>query len=339
MKRNSLSIGLLVFVVVLLFEGIFSKWNTLYELIYFKGLFQIIRIVHDYSLGFIPFPTIYLIVPLMVLYFYRNRIQGRFSALLTTASFFIWIINFFYLLWGFNYNQRTVADRLNLPEVTIDSSYIADAFIEQTKLLDSLILSLDSSELSNDYINHLRKAEEKILDQWGIPVIGRVQVRKLWPGSLIHFRTSGIYIPHAFEGHIDPGLYWKQWPFTAAHEMAHGYGITDESECNFIAYLACRQSGQWHYVYSAELAYWRYLASYYRKWHPDNWENTYAELNPVLQTDLENISQHIRRYKDWMPNYRDKIYDKYLKSHGVKAGIRSYDLMIVLIAAYNEKEK
>jgi hypothetical protein len=35
---------------------------------------------------------------------------------------------------------------------------------------------------------------------------------------------------------------------------------------------------------------------------------------------------------------RDVIYDKYLKSHGVKAGIKSYDQMIELIAAYRQKE-
>jgi hypothetical protein len=154
----------------------------------------------------------------------------------------------------------------------------------------------------------------------------------------LHFRTSGIYIPHAFEGHIDKGLHEIQHAFTMAHEMAHGYGITDESECNFIAYLTCLQSSDMNIRYSAELAYWRYLAGYFKYFHRADWESIYNGLNPKLIEDLDAISSHISKYKDWMPKYRDLIYDRYLKTHGVKAGIRSYNQMILLIAAYRESK-
>ena len=37
-----------------------------------------------------------------------------------------------------------------------------------------------------------------------------------------------------------------------------------------------------------------------------------------------------------MPQARDKIYDKYLKSHGLAAGIASYDQIVDLVAAFNK---
>ena len=137
--------------------------------------------------------------------------------------------------------------------------------------------------------NDIRKHQEDLLQEWNMPTWGRVRVRKIWPGILLHFRTSGIYIPHAFEGHLDKGLYYKQHPFTMAHEMSHGYGITDESVANFVAYLTCIRSSDVHIRYSAELAYWRYLASYYRQFHRLTWKEEYNAFDKRILDDLDEI--------------------------------------------------
>jgi len=44
------------------------------------------------------------------------------------------------------------------------------------------------------------------------------------------------------------------------------------------------------------------------------------------------------RYPDIMPAVRDKMYDSYLKSHGVKDGLANYSHMIKYIKAYRERE-
>ena len=124
-----------------------------------------------------------------------------------------------------------------------------------------------------------------------------------------------------------------------AHEMAHGYGFTDESVCNFIAYLTCMKAEETALTYSATLAYWRYLAKYFRYFFPEEYKSFRMTLNLVILNDLDEIHRHIEKYKDLMPRSRDIIYDSYLKSHGVKSGIKSYDEMIKLIAAHNQKKK
>ena len=250
------------------------------------------------------------------------------------AAFIIWVINLFYILWGFNYTQPSIYDSLNLEPTKIDSSYLDRAFLDQTKVVEAMAQKDHDSIKLTKLENHLRELQEEILDDFEIPTIGRVRIRKLPAGLLLSIRTSGIYIPHAVEGHIDGGSYYKQHPFTLAHEMAHGYGYTDESVCNFIAYLTCRNSDLAIVRYSAELAYWRYLARAYRQYHPEEWVKTYDSLDPGLLADLQQIRDHITRYPDLMPIMKDIIYDNYLKSHGVSAGIKSYDMMIDLIAAY-----
>lgn len=335
--HKRIKVGVVTLGIVFLCNMLFGLSQSIYEMVYFKFLFQIWRIAHDFTLGFLPIPSIYIIAPLFIGFFFYKPTKGRFWFLKAVVACLIWIVNVFYISWGYNYKQQSIYKTAEIEYVQLDSQYITQKFISQTQKLKRLI---DSSPLDKYHIHYedqIRKTQESLIDKWNIPTWGRVRVRKLFKGSLLHLRTSGIYIPHAFEGHLDNGLYIKQQPFTLAHEMAHGYGFTDESVCNFIAYLTCIQSDVPELKYSAELAYWRYLVGYYKYYHSKDWTETYKNLPEELKYDLDQISEHIRRYKDIMPKYRDIIYDKYLKTHGVRAGIRSYDLMIQLIASYEQK--
>ncbi len=335
MKR--LKVGMITFCIVLISNYLFSIYPFLYETIYLRFLFQLIRVVHDFTIGFIELPSIYLIAPLFFFYFFSGSFKSIKEFSISFLNCLLWIINLFYLLWGFNYHQESIYQLIEIDKPKIDSNYIHESFLEQTLILVELSQEKMDVPQLGVMESQIRISQEAILQSWGIPILGRVRVRKIWSGALLHFRTSGIYIPHAFEGHIDGGLYPKQLPFTLAHEMSHGYGFTDESVCNFVAYLSCFQSPDPSVRYSAELAYWRYLGSYFRYFYPDEWENVYESLPEIIREDLSQIKKHIERYKDIMPDYRDIIYDNYLKKHGVVEGIRSYNQMIVLIAAYKNK--
>ncbi len=337
-KWNRKNVGLATLLLGFGLNAFCSFSPRVYETVYLNGLFQLIRVVHDYTLGLLPIPSIYLIAPIFFYYFFKGQCGSIKSFLLAIATCLTWIIALFYLLWGINYTQPSLAESLKLKSANIDSTYIKDTFLKQTDLVSSLAERNINYPPIKAIENEIRNQQEKLLAQWGVPTTGRVRIRKLPAGSLLRLRTSGIYIPHAFEGHLDGGLYYKQHPFTMAHEMAHGYGYGDESVCNFVAYLTCIASDQRALVYSAELAYWRYLARYYAYHYPEEWSALRSSLSPALNTDLEAIQEHISKYKDIMPVMRDVIYDKYLKSHGVKAGIKSYNQMIELIAAYRQEE-
>src|SRR5690606_10755435 len=163
----------------------------------------------------------------------------------------------------------------------------------------------------------------------GLPGIGRVRVRQPWPkGILMRWSTAGIYIPQVAEGHIDRGLAAVQKPFTMAHEMAHGYGVTDEGACNFIAWLACRQSPDPAIRYSGALLYWRYVASEMPREAVDQ---ALQKLPPVVERSLRVIRDNNRRYPDILPRLRDLIYGTYLRGHGVQGGLRSYHYVVLMV--------
>ena len=337
LKRNRLYIGICVLILTLGLNWLCKSSIWAYETLYLRGIFQFFRIIHDYTIGLLPIPSLYLIAPAFFYFFYRKQFRSIKFFLIATLTCLVWIVVFFYLLWGINYTQPQLKKVLELPPPNIDSIYIKTAFLEQTEIVSALAKSNITYPKLKEIEDEIRVHQEDILKDWNVPTVGRVRIRKLPAGSLLRIRTSGIYIPHAFEGHLDGGLYYKQHPFTMAHEMAHGYGYGDESVCNFIAYLTCTQSEMPALRYSAELAYWRYLVRYYAYHFPEEWQELRENLDPDLQADLEEIRKHISRYKNLMPVLRDVIYDKYLKSHGVSAGIKSYDQMIELIASYRAK--
>ncbi len=331
--------GIIGLVLVVVLYQLFRLSPQLYDVLYLKGVFQAFRIVHAATIGALFIPSLFIIVPLYFWFFFNGKARKKHGWIKSTMSCFIWIVVLFYVTWGFNYTQPSLMTRLSYDKPIIDSAYISQAFKHQTTLLVELKDKMTGNQYARDKQHDIRNIQESILKDMGYPTSGYVKVRKLKSGSLLHFRTSGIYIPHSFEGHIDNGLYQVQHPFTIAHEMSHGYGITDESEANFIAYLTCQRSEDLETRYSGELAYWRYLAKYYRHFHPETWKDEYYSMDTRIIQDLTMIDHHISKYKEWMPKYRDKIYDSYLKSHGVKAGIKSYDLMVVLIAAWKERRE
>jgi len=335
---NKITVGAITFGIILIFNELCKYSSTLYETIYLKGIFQAIRIAHDFTLGFLPIPSIYIVLIGFLVYFFRAKLGSFKSFIAGLIGFLLWVLNCFYLLWGFNYTQPTLYESLAMDKVQLDSTYIRAEFERQTKIVEELATKESKQSSHSEFESLIRPIQETLLEQFDMPTIGRVRIRRLPKGLLLLIRTSGIYIPHAIEGHIDPGLYYIQHPFTIAHEMAHGYGYTDESVCNFIAYLTCLESDNLTIRYSGELAYWRYLAIQFRNAFPEEYSEKYKLLEPALVTDLKNIKKHIEQYKDLMPVMKDKIYDSYLKTHGVKAGIKSYDMMIELIAAYRVKQ-
>ncbi len=323
---------------------------------YENVLYPIIRTTYDYTLGYLPIPSVYIVFTYLMYLLYSGlkkilkpltpfseKIKLTVSGI---SNFFGWVIFLFYFTWGFNYYQPTIEKQLALPEISFDSADVVNELNHITSLLNQARakLSTDTSSLKLDInwetLEHsIRIQQEEMISTWGKSVQGRVRVRALSPqGILLRFSTAGIYIPFAFEGHVDPGMNAIQWPFTMAHEMAHGYGYTDEGACNFIGFLTCMRSNEPIIKYSGLMGYWRYLFFDIRSRYPDVAKLTYDNLTKGVQNDLKAIRNDLNRYPDIMPIIRDKIYDSYLKSHGVRSGLKSYNEITMQVLRWKQSK-
>ncbi len=337
-RRSIVWIGLTVSVILL--SGILPA--QVWEYMYYKGLFPLFRVIYDYTFGWSPVPMVYVIVLIVLIrtiQWIRQMDKGLGFQLSRAIGGVGALITLFYLLWGFNYGQENFHRRLGMENMNMTAEEMNSEFDRATKILQkeaselpALLTTAEALESKPISDNDLRADLKAALTRMNLPHTGRVRIRQLWPnGFLMRWSTAGIYIPQTGEGHIDRGLLAVQKPYTIAHEMAHGYGVTDEGACNFIAWLACSQSADPWIRFGGALSYWRSAAS--------NMPDTAViaalkALPPVVPLAIDLVRKNNAKYPDLLPAVRNAIYSSYLKRHGIKSGLRSYNEVVVMVHHY-----
>jgi len=355
--RYKTSLVLSLFAVCTIFlQKILSAFPSFVEQFYFNGLFQVLRVVYDYTLGMLPIPMIYIFHIGLFIFIYRSykkarKAPSRKKTLLSVGHSIVSLISFilivFYWSWGFNYQRIPIETHLGLIEKDAPTLDV----LTQVKRTGDLLLQIKTSEAfkkqydivayDRQYIEQqVREGIEGVLQEMDYPTTGKVRIRHVKPkGTLLRFSAAGIYLPFVFEGHIDPGLHPVTWPFTMCHEMGHGYGFTDEGTCNFLGFLGCLHQDDIFIQYSGWLGYFRYLLGNARKFYPEKYGELYKEIPAPVQQDLKDIQTELKKYPDLFPRARDVIYDSYLKSHGISEGLQNYNKIVRLVHMWDAKQK
>jgi hypothetical protein len=322
---------------------------TFIEEFYYNHIFQAIRSIYSISVFYLPFAFSYLILPIIlgiIVWICRKEFQKGYQSLIQSLLLIIGLIYVLFMwLWGFNYKLPSIQQKLQLETISVDSVEL----IEEIKIVQSKLLTIraaiqrDTTPISNNLKfetlgKELYQLQGPILNHIGYKCHHPIKVRKLHPaGSLLVFSTTGIYNPFSMEGHLDPGLFHVSYPFTAAHEMAHGYGVTDEGDCNFLALITCINSQNNYIKYSAYFSYYRYLMRDLRQISPHSFY-LLGYARPVgFRSDLRMHYASLNEFPEIMPTLRDWIYDHYLKANGVVTGLDSYDRVVALSFAYQKK--
>jgi len=350
-KRGRLNLGIILGISTIIMHFLaYFGWSEHIYTIYGNYIYPLIRYVYDFTFGYLPFPSVYIVVIFLFWVAIKSIksiivwIRQGFSAKTIQDNFFH-CLHFvgcayflFYFLWAFNYYRPSFTEVYKLNEVDIDTSLIHKELYNTTLKVNELRISIQSDTFPHESAMEwsslesvIRENQTFVLQSLGFNTPGRVRIRKLKPnGTLLILSTAGVYIPFVCEGHIDGGLHRLQWPFTLAHEMAHGYGFTDEGECNFLGFLTCIKSNEKWIQYSGYLSYWKYLYAHTKNEQNDVASAAYNQLHTGVKSDLKSIRSEMDKYPDVMPEIRDFIYDLYLKKHGVEDGLGSYDGIIEL---------
>lgn len=333
--------------------------SVLVERFYSRGLFIAWRWIWDMTLGRSPVPWLYVFAAFVliagavkltrVLVRPRRRIRlprpeaiGR--ALLRTAAWAGALVFFFYALWGFNYDRVGLEKLLGLEPPPLDAAALTAEVSWASRMAGESRASVPAvtsevfseSSLPASLETTLRKALVPVLREAGYPAPGRVRVRPFIPGGwLMRFSSTGIYIPYFGEGYTAGNLLPFEKPFTMAHEMVHGYGITDEGAANFVAFLACAASSVPIVRYSGYASYWSYAAGELPR---DEFKALWAELPEGMKADLLAAQKNAARYRGALDKISRKVYARYLKSQGIEDGLRSYSRFVGLVTAWKKKQ-
>lgn len=356
-KNKNKWIWIVLGVSAILVRVLFSFSPELTERIYSRGIFVGIRCLLDYTLGWMPFPVVFVfIIGLVVFIFYkiRNLMRTHQSILhsitrvgFSLVSFLFGLVFFFLVMWGYNYGrlplEKTMGlnpQPLSMEELKTELDFNTQEVTAARRIIPNVSdESIKAEYLSDDLENEIREIVEALLEDLDYPTAGSVRGRMLQPkGILLRFSTAGVYFPWSGESNIDAGLHPIQKPFTLAHEFAHGYGFTDEGTCNFLAYLACIKSDNEFFQYSGYLSYWRYLASSYRRYDRAIYKTYFDSLPKGMIADLYAIDANSDKYPDILPELRNAAYDTYLKTQGIKEGMKNYSRIVILAKVWREKK-
>ena len=336
--------------------------SALAESIYARGIIAGLRWIWDYTLGLSPIPLLYIFFAAMVIrimaglirFIFRPRRRDPSPLLkkigglaLRTAGWGGGVVFFFYLLWGFNYNRVEIEQQLGLEIPSLGPSALAaEAEWAARMAAESrvLISGASASALGDEILpegleSEVRRSLVRALREMGYPAPGRVRVRLFIPGGwMMRFSGSGIYIPFFGESYTAEALLAFEKPFTMAHEMAHGYGITDEGEAGFLALLACRTSSVPVVRYSGFVSYWGYSAGDLSRAAPAAFRDHWEKLPAGIKADILAIQRNWERYRGPLMKVSEKVYDRYLKAQGIDEGSKNYNRVVNLTAAWRAKK-
>lgn len=348
---NGIVLGLMTWLILAIF-----RVNPMFaEVVYSQGLFALLRTVWDYTVGWLPFPWLYLAVPFLIFLLIRairNRKKQilvwhvRLRRILLGAAGAVGFVMFlFYFSWGFNYQRVSVEAHLDMQ---LDSLTL-DGLREEYRLATISLLTADSAlgprtaaiteeDLPVNLESYLRTAEKRWLTSHDLPAPGRPRGRRVFPkGMLMQLGASGIYIPFVGEGHIDASLPPVMRPSTMAHELGHAFGYGDEGTCNFLGWATCVYSDDPVVRYSGSLAYWRETANRLGIIERDSVLAQIERLPDAIQTDLAEIKAVRETYPGFFPQVSTAIYDEYLQAQGIEEGMLNYARVIHLVKAWRKK--
>jgi hypothetical protein len=335
--------------------------SAIAEKIYSRGIFVAFRWGWDYTLGLAPIPWLYVFAASAIVlcvfrlarFISRPKDRKKVPILKRAGRFFLaaagWagrLVFFFYLLWGFNYNRVGLAKQMGLEpapltraELAAEAAWAASASTEaRTAVPGASTAVLGKSALSPRLESTLRKAMASVLREAGYPAPGRVRVRRFIPGGwMMRFSSTGVYIPYFGEGYVAGNLLPFETPFALAHEMAHGFGIADEGEAGFLAFLACLAAADPMVNYSGYAGYWEYSAGELARADRPAFNAIWEALPEGMKADLRAAQANSARYRGMIEKASRRVYAKYLKSQGIDDGLRSYSRFVGLVAAWKKK--
>lgn len=324
------------------------------EEIYSRTIFPGVRNVVDLTLSQLPFATVYIFVASLFFYlsvfgyyfFQKEGWKNRVGYTIRSTSNYLGAIVFFFLvLWGYNYQRVPIFQQIGLKPIPLNEDQLVREVELTRNILNQLRYNIEEDTVAigetmpyEDLEKLVRANMREHLYLLGLNFTGEPRTKQFYPaGFMRRMGILGIYFPFTAESYIDPTLHPLEKPFTIAHEMAHSYGVTDEGEANFIAWVICSNSDDPLLQYSGQLRLLRYQMGDLYRMSQEVYIHFYKTLPAGIRNDLRAIQRIQEEIKPINLEISRKSNDLFLKTQGVKAGVNSYQQLPMLAFAWRNR--
>jgi hypothetical protein len=228
----------------------------------------------------------------------------------------------FLAAWGLNYRRVPLTSKLAFDSARVTRPAAGELAARTVRSLNRLYAAAHRGETDLVRLAAAFDSAERALGAAWTIVPGRPKSTLL--GGYFHYTSvSGMTDPFFLETLIASDLLDVERPFVIAHEWGHLAGYADESEANYIAWLACLR-GDERAQYSAWLALLGTVQPFLSR-----------DQGPVLdigpRIDVYAIRYRYTRTSPVLRAAARETYDRYLKANRVERGIESYGAVLQLI--------
>lgn len=255
----------------------------------------------------------------------------------------------FVFLYGVHHTAPSLASRMEL-EVGQYSTAQLEAFVAHAvEQANGLAVRVPRDEEGTcDFGSFRQMAKQgrreysRIKEDYAVfdrPQAGLVKRSFLGGRIMSYIDLAGYYCPWAAESTVSSDVVDSHIPFNIAHETAHALGIGPEAECNFAAWLACKDSEDVRFAYSGWLLAYIYAGNALYANDYDAWAGQYGSLCPEIVHDIAALNESLKPFEDSKVNeLGSKANDALIKATGQSEGIRSYGRVVDLMLAYFSAE-
>lgn len=135
---------------------------------------------------------------------------------------------------------------------------------------------------------------------------------------------TGIFTAYTGEMGINVDTPDVSLPFTISHECAHRTTVTQESDANFTAFLACVHSEDARYRYSGYYSAFIYCYNAIAKTDKETQSALWNGMNDQLRADVVSANAHYAQFEKPIKQAAQKANDSYLRSFNQPTGVSNY---------------
>lgn len=335
-KGNYLRAGLLLFLVLAIFIFQFSLTHSEGFLVfYIRHMFAPLQQFRSWLFNGLPFSAgdvVYLLLALLLLlivtrlvYFlftFRKNLQDLKTEALRFLLFPSIVYFLFLLLWGGNYARKPLSANWDLSTLTWDTAaliHLNEELVQQMNELQGGVIRYTSLKNTNKLANAL------FHQRYG----DKLAVMKVKPTSLGYMLNylgiQGYYNPLSGEAQFNRFIPPFMHPFVVSHEMAHQAGIAAEDDANLLAYVLGSESDIPAFRYSACFNVFLYAYSDLKARDSVIAHQIYDKLNIQSKNDMDTLREMNKKYRSRFRRFTSSLYDEYLRIHGQRDGINTYN--------------
>lgn len=344
---------IILFFIQLFFVFLFSKFPYFIEKNYSSGIYVYISSFFRTVFGWLPFSfgdliyatLIILIIRFLVLFFKSNRSGKKLLALEFLASFSIFYF-LFYFSWGLNYSRVPLTTSLNFESDSVSKEklfFLTDKLLEKTKKIQLQITGNDSIAVvvpytKNEILKMAPKGYQNLSQNFEQFAYRPTSLKKsLFSLPLTYMGFAGYLNPITGEAQVDYLLPKISFPMTCSHEIAHQLGIASESEANFIGFLAAIHQEDLYFNYTAYLNALRYAMFDVYRFDPDLYQKYLDNLPIGIVKNIQETENFWKAYENPAEPLFKAFYNNYLKLNQQEDGLKSYNKMVDLLIAFDQK--